>query len=257
MTDGECYYCIGEVAEWSNAAVLKTVASQGALGSNPSLSVFYMGQVRKIGNTYYVEFYARGLLYSQIAGPDRAVAQKLLEDIEAKIAGGESLTIVRDIDLPVFLEQFLNDAARQYPPKTLKRLRLTASHFSAFSQKSHPQLTKLSQVTPAVIESYKACLAQGRDVNPKKVNLTLLLLREILEYGIKTGFINDNPTVHVHLLPMPAVPRVLTARGRMVKDLLSKGVLLGRISILLKMPDIARLMYYANLIPLSREDMYN
>ena len=31
---------IGEVAEWPNAAVLKTVALQGALGSNPSLSVF-------------------------------------------------------------------------------------------------------------------------------------------------------------------------------------------------------------------------
>src|SRR3989338_1957732 len=209
-----------------------------------------MGQIRKVGDTYYVEFYARGLLYSQIAGPDRTAAQKLLEDIETKIASGESLTIVRDIDLPVFLEQFLSDAAVQHPPKTLERLRLTANHFSVFCKKDHPHLIKLSQVPPAVIESYKAHLAKGRDVNPKKVNLTLLLLREILEYGIKTGFINYNPTVHVRLLPVPVVPRVLTARGKMVKDLLGKGVLLGRISILLKMPNIARLMYYANLIPL-------
>ena len=249
------------MAEWSNAAVLKTVASQGAVSSNLTLSVFYftfyMGQVRKIGNTYYIEFYARGLLYSQIAGPDLAAAKKLLEDIEAKIAGGEALTIVRDIDLPVFLEQFLNDVVSQYPSKTLERLRLTTSHFSAFFKQTHPHLAKLSQVTPAVIESYKAYLIQGRDVNPKKVNLTLLLLREILEYGIKTGFINDNPTVHVRLLPVPAVSRVLTARGKMVRDLLGKGGLLGRISILLKISDIARLMYYANLIPLSREDMYN
>ena len=29
---------IGEVAEWSNAAVLKTVDSKGSGGSNPSLS---------------------------------------------------------------------------------------------------------------------------------------------------------------------------------------------------------------------------
>lgn len=30
---------LGEMAEWSNAAVLKTVVLQGTLGSNPSLSV--------------------------------------------------------------------------------------------------------------------------------------------------------------------------------------------------------------------------
>ncbi len=209
-----------------------------------------MGQVRKIGNTYYVEFYTRGLLYSQIAGPDRAVAQKLLEDIEAKIVGGESLTIVRDIDLLIFFEKFFEQVG--YPPKTTERLRSTAQHFSSTQTPS----MKLSQVTPAVIESYKAHLVD-RKLRPKKINLTLLLLREILEYGIKMGFINDNPTLHVRLLPVPAVPRVLTARSKMVKDLLGKGVSLGRISILLKMPDIARLMYYANLIPLSREDMYN
>ena len=32
---------IGEVAEWSNAAVLKTVDSKGSGGSNPSLSANY------------------------------------------------------------------------------------------------------------------------------------------------------------------------------------------------------------------------
>ncbi len=30
--------CDGELAEWSNAAVLKTVGPQGPVGSNPTLS---------------------------------------------------------------------------------------------------------------------------------------------------------------------------------------------------------------------------
>jgi integrase len=61
----------------------------------------------------------------------------------------------------------------------------------------------VSQVTPRVIENYKT-FGQERDpLNPKILNLTLLLLREILEYGIKTGYINDNPTLHIRLLDMP------------------------------------------------------
>ncbi len=32
------YFCTGEMAEWSNAAVLKTVDLHGSGGSNPSFS---------------------------------------------------------------------------------------------------------------------------------------------------------------------------------------------------------------------------
>lgn len=35
---GSSYFCGGELAEWSNAAVLKTVDCQRSGGSNPSLS---------------------------------------------------------------------------------------------------------------------------------------------------------------------------------------------------------------------------
>jgi len=38
---------------------------------------------------------------------------------------------------------------------------------------------------------------------------------------------------------------------------LSKGVGLGKIAQLLKIADVSRIIYYANLIPLNREDVYN
>ena len=43
----------------------------------------------------------------------------------------------------------------------------------------------------------------------------------------------------------------------MAKQLLPKGVGLGKFAQLLKLTDISRVIYYANLIPLSREDVYN
>ena len=65
-----------------------------------------LGQIRKIKDVFYIEFYARGLLYSQIAGNDIIQAQKLLNQVEEKIARGEGLTVIRHIELPDFFDRF-------------------------------------------------------------------------------------------------------------------------------------------------------
>ena len=93
----------------------------------------------------------------------------------------------------------------------------------------------------------------------KIVNLSILLVRDILEFGIKLGFLNDNPSLHVRLLPWPrTLERKPTARYDLAKQpLLPKGVGLVKLAQLLKLPDISRAIYYANLIPLSREDEYS
>jgi hypothetical protein len=215
-----------------------------------------LGQIRKINDVYYIEFYARGLLYSQVAGQDLDEAQRLLNAVEEKIAGGEALTIARHIDLPDFYERFLSEAGKQYGPKTVKRFASTIRHFSHFLTTYYPQVSQLAQVTPVIIESYKDHLVKTQ--KEKIVNLSILLMRDILEFGIKLGFLTDNPSLHVRLLPWPKTPeRRLTARGIMAKQLLSQGVSLGKLAQLLKLPDISRAIYYANLIPLSREDVYN
>ena len=61
-----------------------------------------MGKIRKIKDDYYIEFYARGLLYSQMAGQDYQEAQEKLNAIELVIAEGEALTLSRHIDLVDF-----------------------------------------------------------------------------------------------------------------------------------------------------------
>ncbi len=214
-----------------------------------------MGQIRKINDVYYIEFYARGLLYSQLAGDDIEEAQKLLERVEKKIAGGEALTIARHIDLPDFFERFLAEARGQHGPKSTARFDSTIKHFSTFLAKDFPQVLQLAQLTPAIIESYKAYLTKTQKA--KIVNLTILLVRDILEFGIKLGFINDNPSLHVRLLPWPkAMARKPTARYEIARQLLPKATGLGKLAQLLKLPDISRAMYYADLIPLSRQEAY-
>jgi site-specific recombinase XerD len=215
-----------------------------------------MGQIRKINDVYYIEFFARGLLYSQGAGHHLEDAQRLLEQVEEKIAGGEALTIARHIDLSDFFERFLAEAQVQYSAQSARRFTMTIRHFSNFLDNEFPLIHQLAQLTPAIIESYKEHLVKTQ--KSKIVNLTILLIRDILEFGIKLGFLNDNPSLHVRLLPWPPTPeRKPTARYALARQLLSQGVGLGKISQLLKLTDLAKAIYYANLIPLSREDVYN
>lgn len=166
-----------------------------------------MGTVHKIGNEYYIEFDARGLKYQQKAGPDEKAAWKLLAEIEGKIKEGEMGIIVRDADVDIFLADFLKFIKPQCSAKTYGRFERAIAHLTAFLN-TRPGIKKLSQLTPKVIEDYKRSLPPGKSVNPRKINLTLLLLREIFEYAIKLGYLNDNPTLHIKFFDSP--PRKLT-----------------------------------------------
>src|SRR5271167_4999152 len=105
-----------------------------------------MGQIRKINDVYYIEFHARGLLYSQVAGTRLEEAQKLLLQVEEKIAGGEALTIARHIDLPDFYERFLSEAKTQHSPPSVGRFGSTIKHFSGFLGADFPQVRQLAQL---------------------------------------------------------------------------------------------------------------
>ncbi len=214
-----------------------------------------MGHVRKIGDAYYIEFFARGLMYSQLAGTDEATAERMLEDIERRISSGEALTVVRNISIKVFFQQFLIYATAEYSTISLKRFNALITHFQDFLSSGYSSVCELSQITPAIIEDYKA--AWINRTTHHKINLSILLLREIMEYGIKTGFINDNPTLHVSLLPWRRRTFKKTFRYELAKDLLARSIATGRVVKLLKFDDIGRIIYFSNLIPLKREEMYN
>ncbi len=176
-----------------------------------------MGSIQKIGEDYFIEFYARGLKYQQKIGPDMEMAQKALESIETKIAKGEAATLVRDVDHDIFFEDFLHYASQRHTPKSLARYKSVIEDFKSFLRQECPTITKLSEVTPRIIEQYKSLLIQQRPtvkkgLSPKAINLTLFFLRDIFEYAIKLGFLNDNPTLHIRLVKVSSapIPTILT-----------------------------------------------
>ncbi|MCB9747998.1 MAG: tyrosine-type recombinase/integrase [Candidatus Omnitrophica bacterium] len=159
-----------------------------------------MGSVRKINDEFYIEFYARGLLYQQKAGPDEEKAYTLLKQVQNKIDQGEMGIIVRDVDYDIFFQTFLEYAAEQYSPKSYRRYRNLVEHFQQFCNQNI-SIKKLSNITPKVIEQYRQSLQRSaKRIKPRMFNFTFLLLRDVLDYAIKLGYLNDNPVIHVTLL---------------------------------------------------------
>lgn len=211
-----------------------------------------MGSIEKIGDDYYIEFYARGLKYQQKIGSDREAARKALEAIETKIANGEAAIIVRDVDYDIFFEDFLKNARLAHGFKTLKRYASTLEDFKNFLLRESPALKHLSEITPRVIEQYKASLRERKSLSRKSlkskvINFTFFLLRDILEFAIKLGYLNDNPTLHIKLLPEPARPMPFKKQD-FARSLCQKGVSISKLYQWMGFSDIAKAMVYSRFL---------
>lgn len=202
-----------------------------------------MGNVLKIDGRYYIEFEARGLKYQQMAGDNEAQAWALLESIESKIRQGEMAIVVRDVPIPVFIKDFSEFALKTYPAKTAARLRSASDHFVVFLAEKYPEAGVLSHITPKVIEDYKFVLLRAGN-KPWVINFTLLLLREMFQYSIKLGYLNDNPTLHIHFIPDTRKLKVKDQNNKGVQDFLAKGVTLFRLAQLLEFSDVLKAMRF-------------
>ncbi len=164
-----------------------------------------MGNVRKIGEVYYIEFFARGLKYQQKIGTDYDQACASLKEIEGKIERGEAALIVREVEWDIFFEDYVTNVCLDFSFSTMRRYAATIHHFRDFLNKEWASQRLLSQITPKVLEHYKSYLlkseySRGQAPRPRLINFTFFLLKDIFDYAIKLGYLNDNPTTHIPLV---------------------------------------------------------
>ena len=223
-----------------------------------------MGEVKKIGDDYYIEFFARGLKYQQKAGPDKRRAEAMLQEIEQKIRRGEMGTIVRDADIDIFLQDFLSHAESAHTARTLKRYRSLCGHFQQFLQEKYAGVEKLSGITPRVVEDYKHYLIHegklnGRRLKAGVVNLSLILLRDVMEYARRLGYLNDNPAYHIRLVPFSdrrRAPAGDSPRARLARDFLHKRPSLVDLYQAMRLSDIGKAMVYLPYLQDRGEDPF-
>ncbi len=209
-----------------------------------------MGSVYKLGDVFYIEFEARGLKYQQLAGDTEIAALALLETIEAKIRQSQLNAVDCNVPLETFWLNFNNFALTAYPLATTLRLEKAIRHFSDFLNARHTDIQFLSSVTPQLIGEYKFFVLNN-GAKPWQVNFTLVLLKEVFEYAIKSGYLNDNPTLHIRYI---VDDRKWIAKNKLAQEALSKGVSLFRLAQLLQINDILRVMPF---LPLVRHPLQN
>src|SRR3989338_385003 len=130
-------------------------------------------------------------------------------------------TIVRDADIDLFLKDFLEFAGREYPASTFERFKRAMSHFYKFLDERSAKFEKLSQLTPGILEEYRSRLTKAvlksKPLNPQIINLTMILLREFFEYGRKLGYLNDNPMLHIRLVPLARPKGIIPSEEKIRK----------------------------------------
>ena len=161
-----------------------------------------MAEIIKRGDEYFVCFYGNGLLFEKYAGKDKSHAQKILKEIKDSLPQGAMSNVVPDVEIDIFLDQYLTAAKKNHTAVTCQRFKGVAEDFKQFMTQKFSPGTKLSKVTTNVIEQYRDGLRQeGREA--QEINFRLFLLGNILEHAIKKMYLNDNPMLHVRPLACP------------------------------------------------------
>ena len=153
----------------------------------------------KIGDEYFIEYYAQGLKFQKKGGRDYNHAQKILAQIEASLPKDiTKLYAPPEHSAFELIDAFLKFAQKEFPPKSFARYQSAVRHFQDFIRHKYGEGVKVQDVTHSTIEFYRLDLITSRQ-KPKLINFTLFLMRDMFDYAIKERFLNDNPVLHIKL----------------------------------------------------------
>ena len=157
-----------------------------------------MGRILKQGDFYFVEFFGNGLRFQKKAGTTQEEAEAKLKKIEQSVEASALDVSLATVTVDMFVERYIAFAREVHSAVTWTRYKEALAHFQKFLKTHLPDPGYMKAVTPRVLEEYKALLIQKAAA--RDVNLTLFLIRDILEYARSLRFLNDNPTQHLQFL---------------------------------------------------------
>lgn len=161
-----------------------------------------MATIRNINGEFYVEFYGNGLLFQKKAGPTVENALALKQHIEELNAVEGEKIVARNISWASFKDALDKALAGHYHHKSCERFDRAVSHFEEFLFVKSGAGPSMAAITPGLIEDYlndlRKNLVAARQVH--KYNFAVLVLKEIFDYSINLGFLNDNPCYHARFI---------------------------------------------------------
>jgi integrase len=115
-----------------------------------------MGQIRKRGDYWYVDFYVGSKRYRKRISKSKALAELALKDFEVKAERNQlGFLEKKEISLGEFVKQFLAYSATNNRSSTTNRYRSAIDNFLKFI-KTETKVVRLGDVTHETLEKYKA-----------------------------------------------------------------------------------------------------
>ncbi len=167
-----------------------------------------MARIYQRGKNWYLDITYQGRRVRKRIGTSKRMAELALKDAEVKVIKKEFGFASNDISIESLIEKFLEYNRTNHRASTLKRYKAVTDHFKRFLVEKRKDVVKLSQLTPEVIEGYKA-FRRDEWINPngkspsvdngrkgaraRTVNLELEGIKTMLNLAIKWDYLKDNP----------------------------------------------------------------
>lgn len=169
-----------------------------------------MATVRKIGKSWWIDYYINGKRYRKRIGKSRRIAELACKDIEVKIAKKRAGFLV-EYKISDWLKEFYKYIEAHLRESTVKSYKKSLEYFIHFLETLPDPPTYLSEITPSIIEEFKM---ERLNQNKKKktVNNDLSAVRRFLNLAVKRGYLEVNPFQKVEMLKLTdkKMPRFLT-----------------------------------------------
>ncbi len=171
-----------------------------------------MARIFQRGKIWYLDIAYHGRRVRKRIGTSKRMAELALKDAEVKVVKQEFGFASNDITIESLIEKFLEYNRTNHRASTLKRYKAVTDHFRRFLSEKRKDVVKLSQLTPEVIEGFKA-FRRDEWINPngkspsidngrkgaraRTVNLELEGIKTMLNLAIKWDYLKDNPMKRV------------------------------------------------------------
>jgi integrase len=172
-----------------------------------------MSRLYKRGEIYYFDISKDGQRLRQSTGTsNKSLAQTIKSEIEAKITLGKFDIKPEEKTIERIFAAFDEYSKTNHRSSTVDRYRCTVRNFQIFLALNYPNITKPSQLKPALVEKYKS---YRKNTNPRKlklprnfpieiphnchmgqprtINFELKTLKAIFAFGIKQEMCGANP----------------------------------------------------------------
>lgn len=158
-----------------------------------------MAHIVKISDEYFVEYWAQGLKFQKKGGPERAIAEALLQKIKQSVPENiEDIYRVRSDFFEDVVTAYDVYLKRNVHTITSNRLLAVVNDFRHYLCAQENAKT-IQDVTPRIVNDYlKNHLAHGE--SEKWMAVRFHLLKLFFDYAIGFGAINDNPLLHLNVL---------------------------------------------------------